>query len=71
MRADERKFLVAVARRNVKWGETPRNIAYKMGMNHKRSWYLCKKWTDRGWYNYGVSVDLGWLTDAGFKEAEK
>lgn len=49
-------------------------------MAYKRCWYLLKKWSDKfGFYNWGVSLDMGWfdldnlpeqymtlLTDSGF-----
>ncbi len=28
----------------------------------KREIYILNKWADKGWYDYGVSLDLGWLT---------
>lgn len=28
---------------------------------HKRCWYLLAKWAEIGFYNYGVSLDLGWF----------
>lgn len=34
-------------------------------INYKRAHYLLQKWTDKGLYNYGVSVDLGWITPVG------
>lgn len=34
-----------------------------MEMNHKRACYILGKWTDRGWYEYGVNILYGWLTD--------
>lgn len=30
-------------------------------IHHKRCWYLLKKWSSKGIYNYGVSLDLGWF----------
>lgn len=27
----------------------------------KRACYILQKWVDKGWYDYGVSLDLGWL----------
>jgi len=30
-------------------------------INHKRAWYLLEKWSDKGWYNWGVTLDLGWF----------
>lgn len=28
---------------------------------HKRCWYYLEKWTNRGFYDYGVTLDLGWF----------
>ena len=30
-------------------------------IHHKRCRYLLKKWAGLGFYNYGVSLDLGWF----------
>lgn len=30
-------------------------------IHHKRCWYLLKKWSSKGVYSYGVSLDLGWF----------
>lgn len=27
----------------------------------KRCWYLLEKWTRLGFYDYGVTLDLGWF----------
>jgi hypothetical protein len=38
----------------------------------KQAWATLEKWTDKGWYEYGVTLDLGWLTPEGiahFKES--
>lgn len=44
-------------------GVKPRHGAGIMGMNHKRLWYLCEKWSRQGKYDYGVSCDLGWSVE--------
>ncbi|MDI6808289.1 MAG: hypothetical protein QME66_04810 [Candidatus Eisenbacteria bacterium] len=38
-------------------------------IHHKRAYYLLEKWIGRGFYEYGVSLDLGWLTREGKVEA--
>jgi hypothetical protein len=65
---DERAFLRALAT-----DKRPRDIITAPGalMHHKRAWRILEKWSRRGWYEYGVSLDLGWLTPAGRAEAEK
>ena len=42
---------------------TPRDIINIINpwMNHKRCWYLLRKWSDNGFYDYGVTLDLGWI----------
>ena len=44
---------------------TPRNVAAAHRIDAKRANYLFEKWAVRGWYEYGVSADLGWLTPTG------
>ena len=34
-------------------------------MHHRRLYRVLEKWTDRGWWEYGVSPRTGWLTRAG------
>lgn len=31
----------------------------------KRLWYWLGKWSDRNWWDYGVSLRSGWFTDEG------
>ena len=31
----------------------------------KRVLYILEKWSSRGWWDYGVSIHLGWMTPAG------
>lgn len=28
---------------------------------HKRCWYYLEKWNRQGFYDYGVTLDLGWF----------
>lgn len=51
--------------------ETPREIINSDGfpLHHKRAWFILRKWAGGlGWYDFGVSLDLGWLTEKGFTE---
>lgn len=70
VKPDEPFFLVAVAI-GLRRGLFVRDIIARHGINHKRAAYLLLKWTGRNWYDYGVCLDLGWLTDAGFTHAER
>ena len=60
MKPDARVLFAAVGS-----GATPRDAAKRIDMNHKRMGRLCEKWAARGLYDYGVSLDLGWLTVKG------
>jgi hypothetical protein len=66
MKDDEKALLLAIARSPKSF---PRDIINGLLIHHKRAWYLLEKWARRGWYEYGVSLDLGWLTDAGKQAA--
>lgn len=30
-------------------------------IHQKRCWYLLEKWSNLGFYDYGVALDLGWF----------
>ena len=64
---DDEKFL----RQSVVAKEPFMTRAEEYGIPHKRVMYLLYKWTDRGWWDYGVSVTSGWLTDEGKEEFSK
>ena len=70
MKEDEIKFFKTMIRysrcckEGMLFGATnPREIIniLREFMNYKRCWYLLKKWSGLGFYNYGVCLDLGWL----------
>jgi len=56
-----------------KEGITPRDVINSgectEKMHYKRCWYLLKKWENKGWYECGVTDDLGWLTPKGIETA--
>ncbi len=37
------------------------NIFERLGFSYKQLMYYVSKWSDRGFYDYGVSLDLGWF----------
>lgn len=41
----------------------PRDIVIALAdtIPHKRCWYYLEKWLDKGFYDYGVTLDLGWF----------
>lgn len=48
-----------------------RELIAELGPQHgfvpKQAHATLKKWEKKGWYEYGVCLDLGWLTDEGFR----
>lgn len=68
MKPDEREFLDALRKRGPnKVKPFAFEIAESLGMNYKRAQYLYLKWSERGWWDYGVSARTGWLTEAGME----
>ncbi len=72
MKEDEKKFFITCLRRisiynNLKKIQkqilSPREIINLLDeyINYKRCWYLLEKWARKGFYNYGVALDLGWF----------
>ncbi|MGG4434508.1 hypothetical protein AAXE64_08100 [Priestia megaterium] len=43
--------------------KSPRELINILPIHHKRAWYLLEKWSDQGRYDYGVNLELGWLTE--------
>ena len=41
----------------------PRELIDELPINRKRALYILKKWSEQGKYDYGVSLDLGWITE--------
>lgn len=70
MKDDERKFFITCLKycpilemRKVEQSISPREIINILSefVNYKRCWYLLEKWSNKGFYNYGVTMDLGWF----------
>ena len=40
-----------------------RDLAAALGIPQKRVTRLCEKWAGQGWYEYGTTADLGWISD--------
>jgi hypothetical protein len=39
-------------------------------LHYKRAWFLLEKFCEKSWYEYGVTLDLGWLTSEGISHVE-
>jgi hypothetical protein len=42
---------------------TARDIIERIPINNKRAYYLLEKWCSKGRYEYGTSLDLGWVIE--------
>jgi len=64
---DEKELLERLQKRTSKDVNPPyvRQLVADIGMNEKRAAYILQKWSDKQWYDYGISVMAGWLTDEG------
>lgn len=75
MKPDERQLwrMIALLHDAPHLERTPRAIlaAHPTLMHPKRMWAMLDKWVGRGLYEYGVCLDLGWLTPAGITFAKK
>ncbi len=43
----------------------PHESLIEYPMDEKRKAYVCLKWANKGWYDYGVTARSGWLEDKG------
>lgn len=37
------------------------NIFERLGFSYKQLMYYVRKWSDKGFYDYGITLDLGWF----------
>lgn len=74
LREDEVALLKAIAKFERPFSDyrvRPRAVYEALGIPHKRMVYLTeRKWGIKGWYDYGVACDLGWLTHDGLELVE-
>jgi hypothetical protein len=71
MKADERQLLERlVARGHEAMRPSAVGLSQSLNMNYKRARYIFLKWTDRNWFDYGVSWRVGWLTEEFWEMAE-
>lgn len=70
MKPDERALLLKLAD-----GRSPdvfaTDVAVGMGINVNRAMYLLEKWSNKGWWNSGISTRSGWMTELGKEAASK
>lgn len=67
MKEDEKKLLKFLQKRTMEDKQRlyVRQLIIDLDMNEKRATYICEKWTNKGWYDWGVNVLAGWLTKKG------
>jgi hypothetical protein len=64
---DDERQLLDELQWQVSKGRRPyvRQVVADLEINGKRAAYILEKWSRKGWYEYGVSVMAGWLTEKG------
>lgn len=69
IKPDEIKLLLAISN---KGGCDVRSILEEVSkiVPYNRCIYYLNKWSAKGLYDYGVALDLGWLTEEGVKFVE-
>lgn len=75
MKEDEKKFFITclnyIPIQTAKRVDNlfPRDIINILSqfINYKRCWYFLEKWSNKGFYNYGTTLDLGWFEPEEFK----
>ena len=65
MNRDLEKYLWDEIGKNSRFKPWPRDVIDKMlkaGLieSPKQAWRTLEKWCDKGWYDYGSCLDLGW-----------
>lgn len=58
MQQDERAMLQFI------YQTGPNSLIY-YSMDERRKEHICLKWAKKDWYEYGVTIRSGWLTDKG------
>lgn len=70
MTFNEQQFLIDVYRL---YPVRPREIIKSPGFYMKQNYavYFLGKWSDKGWYEWDVDIELGQLTDKGIEKAKE
>jgi hypothetical protein len=67
LRKSEEKFLLYLIHGARQQRENLRPILATLHIPNKRIEYLLYKFSDKGWYEWGVSPMVGWLTEEGIE----
>lgn len=72
MNDEERRLFEALRDREIAGRshltESAFDISEQLGIPNDRALRYVRKWTDRGWYTYGLNELFGKLTDAGLAQ---
>lgn len=63
MKPDEKSLRDLVVARGLEPAPTVRELGARLGMHRKRVNAICEKWIRQGWYECGIAVDMGWVSD--------
>lgn len=64
MKPDERQLLAEFSKRGPynPGDESFLAVSERLGMPYKRARYIARKWSDKGFYAWGTTWRVGWLT---------
>lgn len=62
IKEDEEEFIGAIL-----LGVRPYDAEEALALHPKRAEYILAKWTERGWWDCGVSIMTGWVTEEGWR----
>ena len=75
MKPDEVLFLKELCRmqyaRRRPNDEFATDVGVRLGLHEKRAAYMLEKWSGKGWWECGVSLRTGWLTEKGLEAARR
>jgi hypothetical protein len=71
MKPDEKQLLLELVNLGFPRDELVTEVAIRLKINVKRAMYLLDKWTDKSWWEYGVTSRSGWLTKEGQEVAKR
>lgn len=70
MKDDEKNLLLLIYKNKYSIPRFIINDKSKIEINHKRALYILEKNCDKGYYEFGISLDTGWLTPKGIEFIE-
>ena len=71
MKPDERALMLELARLPHIRHEFATDVGIALGIHVNRVEYILDKWAGKDWWDCGVSLRTGWLTEKGLAKAKE